>query len=147
MTESGDLGNWPLTSEFQVLWGDLDAFNHVNHTVFVKWIETARVNYFTDCGLMEMFEKEHKGPILAALSIDYHAPVFFPDSIIIQTTTTRMGASSFDMAYRVSSASKDNGIVAEATAVGVMFDYDEQKSIPIPDSIRSRIIDFETKVR
>ena len=69
-----------MTSEFQVLWGDLDAFNHVNHTVFVKWIETARVNYFTDCGLMEMFEKEHKGPILAALSIDYHAPVFFPDS-------------------------------------------------------------------
>ena len=147
MTESGELGNWPLTSEFQVLWGDLDAFNHVNHTVFVKWIETARVNYFNDCGLMEMFEKEHKGPILASLSIDYHEPVFFPDSIIIQTTTTRMGVSSFDMAYRVSSSSKDSGIVAEATAVGVMFDYNKQKSSAIPDSLRWSIMEFATKGR
>lgn len=147
MDESGELGNWPLTSNFQVLWGDLDAFNHVNHTAFVKWIETARVNYFNDCGLMGMFEREHKGPILASLSIDYREPVFFPDSIIIQTTITRMGNSSFDMAYRVSSASKDSNIVAEATAVGVMFDYRKQRATPIPDSVRSRIIDIESNRR
>ncbi len=138
-----ELGNWPLNYSFQVLWGDIDALNHVNHTVFLKWIETARMNYFSDCGIMELLETDQKGPILASLKIDYLKPVLFPDSVNIRTTITRIGNSSFDMGYRVSSTSNGDVIVAEATVVGVMVNYQTGRPTEIPKSIRERIIEIE----
>ena len=39
-----------ITLDIPVRWGDLDAFNHVNNTVFLRFIEEARIHFFTDLG-------------------------------------------------------------------------------------------------
>jgi len=77
------------------------------------------------------------------LKIDYLKPVLFPDSVNIRTTITRIGNSSFDMGYRVSSTSNGDVIVAEATVVGVMVNYQTGRPTEIPKSIRERIIEIE----
>ena len=50
------LGRWPISVEISVQWRDLDALNHVNHTVFLTWMETSRMVYFERCGMMDMME-------------------------------------------------------------------------------------------
>ena len=62
-----ELGRWPISCEIPVQWGDLDALNHVNHTVFIRWMETARMHYFIACDFTGLFESEAIGPILAGL--------------------------------------------------------------------------------
>ena len=69
MTEN--LGNWPVSIEITVQWGDMDALKHVNNTVFLTWMETARMAYFDECGMMEFFKSEKIGPILATIKADF----------------------------------------------------------------------------
>ena len=51
-----ELGRWPISCEIPVQWGDLDALNHVNHTVFIRWMETARMHYFIACDFTSLLE-------------------------------------------------------------------------------------------
>ncbi len=138
------LGNWPVSTQIPVQWGDLDALKHVNHTVFLTWMETARMIYFEECGMMGMLDSENVGPILAGLKADYESPVLFPDTVTVHTTMSRMGNSSFDMDYRITSASNGGKVVATGTVFGVMCDYNSGNSTPIPDDIRSRILEVES---
>ena len=138
-----ELGRWPISCEIPVQWGDMDALNHVNHTVFIRWMETARMHYFIACDFTSLFESDGIGPILAGLKVDYRAPVEFPDTVTVPTTVTRLGNSSFDMAYRISSAAKGGEQVATGTVSGVVFDYGAGASTPMPDSLRSRIEGLE----
>ena len=137
------LGSWPVSTEITVQWGDMDALNHVNHTVFLTWMETARMEYFERCGFMEKMESDGIGPILAGIKADYHSPVHFPDRVTVHASVTRLGNSSFDMGYRITSERKEGQIVATGTVFGVMCDYGTGKSTPIPDFLRSRILELE----
>ena len=141
------MGNWPVSTQIPVQWGDLDALKHVNHTVFLTWMETARMIYFEECGMMEKMDSENVGPILAGLKADYKSPVLFPDTVTVSTTMSRMGNSSFDMEYRVTSVSNGGQLVATGTVFGVMCDYSSGKSTPIPDDLRSRILEVEASGR
>ena len=138
------LGNWPVSCIIPVQWGDMDAFNHVNHTVFLTWMETARMHYFELCGIVEMLEKEGIGPILAGLKADYSAPVEFPDKVTVRTTVSRLGNSSFDMDYTVTSESKGDKEVAKARIFCVIYDYNKGKPTQIPEAIEKRILEIET---
>ena len=138
-----ELGHWPIKCEIPVQWGDLDAFNHVNHTVFLTWMETARMNYFIACGFDELHTSEGVGPILAGLQVDYLSPVSFPDTVTVHTTVTRIGNSSFEMGYRITSEANGGEMAAQGRVSGVVFDYESRKSTPMPDSLRKRIYDLE----
>ena len=98
-----ELGRWPIKCNISVQWGDLDALNHVNHTKFLTWMETARMHYFVACGFDELHKSEGIGPILAGLQADYLLPVGFPDTVTVYTTVTSIGNSSFEMSYRITS--------------------------------------------
>ena len=144
MAERQDgLGRWPISCELPVQWGEMDALKHVNHTVFARWMETTRMYYFIACGFVDLFEKEGVGPILARLKVDYLAPVRFPDTVTVHTTITRIGSSSFEMDYRITSAAMGGETVATATVSGVVFDYNANRSTPMPDSLRAKILKLE----
>jgi len=144
MTEGHDgLGRWPISCELAVQWGEMDALNHVNHTVFIRWMETARMHYFVACGFIDLLEQEGIGPILAGLNVDYHAPVTFPDTVTVHTTITSIGTSSFQMGYRLTSAALGGQKVVTATVSGVVFDYNANHSTPMPGSLRARILELE----
>ena len=100
--------------------------------------------YFEECGMMGMLDSENVGPILAGLKADYESPVLFPDTVTVHTTMSRMGNSSFDMDYRITSASNGGKVVATGTVFGDMCDYNSGHSTPIPDDIRSRILEVES---
>ena len=57
---------WPVSTEIKVNWGDMDALGHVNHSVFAKWMETVRMMYFSEIGMMNLYDDSNIGPILAS---------------------------------------------------------------------------------
>ncbi len=76
--------NWKdykVRIKIPVRWGDMDAYEHVNNAVYVKWNEDARIEY-----LKKLSKKLHDGkvgPILARQDVKYIFPVVFPDTINI----------------------------------------------------------------
>jgi acyl-CoA thioester hydrolase len=136
------LGRYPLSITIPVAWGEMDAFHHVNNVVYARWIESARVAYFTRIGLMEPVRADGVGPILGRLAIDYRRPVTYPDSVRIDATTTRIGGRSFTMAYRIVSVGQ-GAEVAVAEDVIVVFDYRAGRSTAVDSTLRAAILAFE----
>ena len=134
---------WAISTEITVNWGDMDALGHVTHSKFATWMETARMLYFYEVGMMELYENSNIGPILARIEVDYKFPVVFPDEVKVQTSVSRIGNSSFDMKYQISSLSREGEVAATGKVVGVLVDYNTGKPIPIPDELRESIIDLE----
>lgn len=79
-----ELNEFDIQSEFKVRWGDHDAYNHVNNVVYLKWAETARIDFMEAVGFNFMkVSEEQFYPILAAQEIKYFSSVVYPDTVII----------------------------------------------------------------
>ena len=76
--------DWSVSTEITVNWGDMDSLGHVNHSVFAKWMETTRMRFFSEIGMMDLYESSNIGPILARIEVDYKAPVLFPDVVSVR---------------------------------------------------------------
>jgi acyl-CoA thioester hydrolase len=138
------LADFPAVIRWPVQWGDQDAFQHVNNTVYFRWFESVRIIYLEDIGLQALMEREQIGPILAAMSCQYRSPVTYPDAVHIAARVTRLGRSSMTMEHRVYSEAQQS-IVAEGDSTLVVFDYKVQKPQPIPPEIRRAIEQREGK--
>lgn len=77
-----ELKSFKLQIELPVRWGEMDAFQHVNNTVYIKWVEQARVEYLRQ-HIIENFKSGSLGPILARQDIRYIFPITYPDTVII----------------------------------------------------------------
>lgn len=79
-----ELNQFEIQSKFKVRWGDHDAYNHVNNVVYLKWSETARIDFMEAVGFDFMnISKSEFYPILAAQEIKYFRPVVYPDIVTI----------------------------------------------------------------
>jgi len=132
------LGRFPVSVSIPVAWGEMDALQHVNNVVYARWLETARMVYLERIGLIDRMREEGIGPILARTVIDYERPLRYPDTVRIDATITRIGGSSFTMAFRVRSESQ-GAVAATAEQVMVVYDYRAARSAPVDDRLRAAI--------
>ena len=125
-------------------WGDMDAFRHVNNVVYLRWCETARVEYLARVGLWQERPGEGVGPILANISSNYRKPLTYPDGVWVGARVTRIGNSSFRMEHAVVSQSLD-AVAAEVESTIVVLDYETGKTVSVPLAVRAAIEKLEGK--
>jgi len=136
------LAAYPVTLTLPVLWGDQDAFGHVNNLVYLRWCETARVEYLTRIGLWVPLPPAGVGPILASIACDYKRPLNYPDTITVGARVTRVGNRSFQMQHRIVSQALD-AVAAEADSTIVVLDYARGQAVAVPDDCRKAIDELE----
>ena len=135
--------DYPVVVTVPLLWGDHDVFGHVNNVVYLRWCETARVEYLTRIGLWPPLPPAGIGPILASISCDYRRPLTFPDTVFIGARVTRIGNRSFQMQHRVVSQALDT-VAAEVDSTIVVLDYARNKTVSVSERCRKAIEDLET---
>jgi acyl-CoA thioester hydrolase len=140
--EHESLIGYPVVVKIPLLWGDHDAFGHVNNVVYLRWCETARVEYLLRVGLWPSLPPSGIGPILASISCDFKRPLTYPDTVSIGARVTRIGNRSFQMHHRVVSQALDT-VAAEVDSAIVVLDYARNMTVPIPEPCRKAIEDFE----
>jgi acyl-CoA thioester hydrolase len=136
------LREFPVVISLAVEWGDQDCFAHVNNTVYLKWCETARVVYLEQIEMWQLIKTQGVGPILAAVSCNYRHVVTFPDTVQVGARVTKMGNSSFHMEHAVVSLAQ-NKVVADADTVVVFVEYERNRSLPVPASLRQAMEKLE----
>lgn len=139
------LDGFPLITTIPVLWGDEDAFGHVNNLVYLRWCETARVEYLQKISMWTELPPAGPGPIVASIKCDYKAQVTYPDTVSVGTRVTAIGNSSFRMEHLVVSHN-DRVAAAAVESTLVLFDYKAGKPVRVPDAMREAIADFEGRV-
>lgn len=128
-----------------VRYGDLDPQGHVNNAATITYLEHARVAYIRQLGLWDGRSFLEIGFILARVELDYLAPILLTDPVEVGVRVSRLGNKSLDMDYLVRN-SETGTIFAEGKTVQVAFDYQLQRTIPLQESWRQIIKDFEGEV-
>lgn len=136
------LDDFNIQIDIPIVWGDMDAFNHVNNTRFFRYFETARIKYFEKAGFIESMEKNSIGPILANISAKFIKPLFYPDTITVGTRVTSVEPTQFVMEYIIESKSK--GIAAIGESKIVVYDYKSSERTTLPDAVRNKIKEIDS---
>ena len=144
MTQEDLLAEFPVSITLPIQWGDMDAFGHVNNTVPLRWFESARIAYIEQIGLSEMMTGDGVGPILAAIHCNYRRQVEYPDTVRIGARIGRMGRSSFTMLHVVVSEAHQ-AVCVEGESTIVVFDYQSQRPVRVPDEIREAVAERESQ--
>lgn len=122
-------------------WGDMDAFGHVNNTIYLRWFESARIAFFREVGVPHRDVTGGQAPILASTSCQFERPLEYPDTVRAEASIGRIGTKSFTMLYRVHSlglgvrAARGDGVV-------VWYDYREGKTVALPDELRASLGEY-----
>jgi acyl-CoA thioester hydrolase len=119
---------------------------HVNNIVYLQYFESARVLYSEEIMGVPVTPTNF-GLIMASTSCRYKAPVGYPDDVIVGCRTEfesmeKINAGEFTQHYAVVS-SKSQRVVAEGEALMIVFDYVNNKRIPIPEEVIARVTEYE----
>lgn len=124
----------PFIHEIHPRFRDLDALGHVNNAVLVTFLEQARFHWWRGFLAGRPFEAE--GFLIARVEADYKIPIFLEDQVRIEVRCTRIGTSSFELAYRVLRGA-DGALFAEGKTVQVMLDFKTNRPTPLTDAART----------
>jgi len=133
-----------LTLSQAVQWGEMDAFQHVNNSVYFQYFENARIHYFEETGINAYMASHQVGPILGSTECKFLAPLTWPDTVTVATRVTAIKEKRFSMQYTVFS-DKLSREVATGSGEIIFFDYRKQQTCLIPSSIVDKIEQFESK--
>ncbi|RDS78776.1 acyl-CoA thioesterase [Dyella monticola] len=122
------------TATISVRWRDLDAFNHVNNSTYLTYLEEARVQWLQH--LPGPWSSEHAMPVMAASELNYRLPIEWPGAIHVQLFCARMGNSSMTIAHRIVDAADNGKLYSNGHVVMVWMDPATGKSVPLPQAIR-----------
>lgn len=139
------LSKCPVIIETPIAWGQMDAFRHLNNTTYFRFFESGRIAYFERLNFMEYMEETGVGPILASTNCRFRIPLTYPDNVSIGTRVSTVEEDRFTMEYVVVSH-KHQKVAADGSGLLVCFDYKENRKVPVPAEIRTRIEQLESTV-
>lgn len=121
-----------FSKRIEVRWRDMDAFKHVNNSVYLTYLEEARDEWFLQVLGNGLLLNDF---VLARCAVDYRSSVTQDDGHVdVQLTCTRVGRSSVTTSERITVVG-DGRLAAEAEAVLVHYDWATGKSRPLTDEI------------
>lgn len=135
---SDPLAPFPVVVEVPVAWGDLDAFGHVNNTIFFRMFESARIAYFDEIDFRGAATARGVGPILASTHCRFRRPLGYPDTVLVGARVSETGEDRFTMEYII--VIRERGEVAAlGGGVVVSYDYGAGAKAPLPEEVRRAI--------
>ena len=113
-------------------WSDLDAFNHVNNSRYLTFLEQARIEWFET--LDEPWMDDHSAPVVASATLNYKRPIAYPAQVAVELFTDKLGTSSVVIGHRIVAA--DGTVHCDGQVVAVWVDRQTGKPTPLPPGVR-----------
>ena len=113
-------------------WSDLDAFNHVNNSRYLTFLEQARIEWFETLG--EPWMDDHSAPVVASATLNFKRPISYPAQVAVELFTDKLGTSSVVIGHRIVAA--DGTVHCDGHVVAVWVDRQTGKPTPLPPGVR-----------
>ena len=110
-----------------IRWGDQDAQNHVNNTLYFRYFEEARMQLFQRVGITL---PSSKVGILAHTSCDFIKPLMYPATIVVTQILAKVGRSSMTIDTVIEREDEPGVAYAKGNYVIVGVDAATGKSSP-----------------
>ena len=128
-----------LVHEMQIpiRWGDMDAMGHVNNAMYFRYLEIIRIEWLH--GLGGAPDPQGSGPVIINAFCNFYRQLEFPGTLLAKHYVANPGRTSFDTFITLERTDDPGTIHAAGGATTVWVDFPRQKSVPLPDWLRSPI--------
>ena len=123
-----------IRTPLAVRWRDLDAFNHVNNSKYLSFLEEARLGWMM--GLPGQGLDDDVAPVVAAASLNYRRPIAWPAQVVIELFVERVGNTSVTIGHRILDAGDPAVLYCDGNVVMVWIGRDSGRAAPLPDGVR-----------
>ncbi len=140
------LKEFPVVVELPVVWGEMDARQHVNNAVYFRYFESARTVYFDKLGVWALMEATGIGVILGSINCRFRIPLTSPDKISVGVRVINIQEDRFTVVHRIVSHRYEK-LAAEGDGLLVAYDYKRLSKASLPDELRQRIHELESTLQ
>lgn len=138
---SEKIADYKFKAPIPLRFADIDAVGHVNNAVYLTYFEVARFAYWND---VTDWNLRRDGIIVGRIEVSYLKPITLDDEVYCYVRTTRIGTSSFDMMQLLVRATPHGEeICTVGKTVCISYDYRQNKSVPIPEKERKKMIEYD----
>jgi acyl-CoA thioester hydrolase len=118
-----------------IRWGDMDAMGHLNNTVYFRYFETIRIDWFNS--LRPIRQSDEEGIVIVNAFCTFHRQIEYPGSVRLKLYASGVGRSSFETWVTMERDDAPGVMFASGGATTVWVHFKEQKSRPIPEWVRT----------
>jgi acyl-CoA thioester hydrolase len=117
-------------SHVQPRWSDLDAFGHVNNTVYLRYLQEARVDMLFVHAARGGAQELARGVVVRRHEISYREPIHYvrqggrPEPVRVETWVAAIRAASFDLGYEIVGVGPDGDRTVYAVAASMLVPYE-----------------------
>ncbi len=140
-TRKADSDTLLFVASISVRWRDLDAFNHVNNSNFLTYLEESRLQWLQH--VRDWFS-ETSMPVLAASTLNYRQPIAWPAALRVELRCERLGNSSLTIGHRIVDAADASRLYCDGRVVMVWMNPATGKPVPLPAAIRAAATSHES---
>ena len=118
-------------------WGDMDAFGHINNTLYFRYMEQGRIHWIESFG----FGIQHSegGALIANAFCNFYTQVSYPGDLIIKTYIGKVGRTSVDVYNLMSVASNPNELCAAGGTTLVWVNFKTKRPAPWPEPFQKHL--------
>ena len=113
-----------------IRWGDMDAYGHVNNTVYFRFMEQARVEWSE--GMDVPGRPGGAGPVIVNASCNFLEPLVYPGDVEVTMHLGHPGRTSVGSYYDIHMGGRK---YADGAAKIVWIDLATGRPVPLPDAI------------
>lgn len=124
--------------DIPIRWGDMDAMGHVNNTVYFRYLEEARIQWFDSAGFRT--DPRSDGPVIVNARCSFIRELRYPGTVRCRLYAGAAGRSSFETFAELSRTDDPETVYAEGGAKVVWVDYRNRKSTPLSEAARRAIV-------
>lgn len=118
-----------------------DALGHINSVSYYIYIEQARVEFLKASELTPNINNNWPY-VLVSSKCDYKNQLFIDETIIIYSSVSDIGESSFTLTHQII-REKDDLLIANGNSIIVYFDYEKQISEKLTIDIINKLSTYE----
>ena len=123
------------STTFDVRWGDMDAMGHVNNTVYFKYMEHGRVEWFRDIGFLLL--PNGQAPVIANAFCNFKRQLKYPDTVLLKMYVSDPARATFDTWTTMERVQEPGVVCAAGGATVIWIDTVREKAVSLPPALRA----------
>lgn len=117
-----------------IRWGDMDAMNHVNNTVYFRYLETCRIDWMQSIGCLP--DPQGEGPVIVNAFCNFYKQLEYPGDVVMKMYVSDPARTTFESWGTMERADQPGVIYAAGGATTIWVDFPKQKACDLPEWMR-----------
>ena len=118
-----------------IRWGDMDAMNHVNNTIYFRYLETVRIDWMSSIGCQP--DPKGEGPVIVNAFCNFYKQLEYPGDVRVKMYVSDPGRTTFESWGTMERVDQPGVIYAAGGATTIWVNFPEQKAKALPDWMRA----------